>query len=432
MNISKREKMMLYSLGLIVIAFLYYQFGYTTLVNMVNEKSKQKQDIQQKYESAYATIESMDTQKGKVKILGAKIGDEQSAFYPTISQDHIILEIDELMKKSGLEGGMTFKEVEVKGVDVQKKSDKDKDLPQSSIQGIADEYNNKYSSKETQTTNDNAQKSTSNQNTSSSTNKQNGAPSNETTDKTNQNAGNTVTQIQLNVDFNGKYKDVVKFLELLRNYEKKMPAYAINMSTKNLEEVKGSVNMMIYAVPNVNTKDVDELKKYLNWNSNSIYGKDQPFNVNSAAGTGIKTNQDSSDFMVSARSYTSVLPTVTIGKSNDSLKTTYAYADSNDETGVQMVLTKENGKYYYKYKTKDGSIPKDFNLVGSEFVPNGDNIQINIQSESRINSDDKSGLKLKIVNSTDKLVKVDVSGDDKTNPRVSIDGDSQNITVNKK
>lgn len=454
MKISKREKTLLCVLGFILVSALYYQFGYKTLNNMVLKKTQEKQEIKQKYDSAVSTIDSMEQQQAKVKILNAKISDEAKPFYPTISQEHIILEMDKLIKDSGLEGGMTFKEVEVKGVDVQKKSDKDKDLPESSMQGIADEYNNKYGSKsdensnvkDSNNTNDNSQTSNSNNksssnnnntnNSSSSSNSNNGdnpgtsasKGSNTTNDKSKDKGENTITQLQLNVDFNGSYKNVVKFLELLRKYDKKMPAYAINMSTKNLTDVKGSVNMMIYAIPKID----DSLGDYLTWKLNNAYGKDQPFTVNSASGTGIKSDQDTSDFVASVRSINSDLPTVTIGKSNDALRTTYAYSVSNTDTEVEMILTKENGNYYYKYKTKDGSIPKDYNGLGNQFVLNGDNIQINIQSENRVNSDDRSGLKLKIINNTDKLANVNVAGDDKNNPRVSIDGDSTNINVNQK
>ena len=53
-------------------------------------------------------------------------------------------------------------------------------------------------------------------------------------------------------------------------------------------------------------------------------------------------------------------------------------------------------------------------------------------SEGRLNSDDKSGIKLKITNNTDSLVNVNVGDDDSSNPRVTVDGDSKKISVNQK
>ena len=128
MKISKREKIMLLALGIFALGILYYQFGYTTLVKKAEEKTKQKNEIEEKYNRAMNTINSMETQRSTVKILNAKIDDESAPFYPTISQEHIILEINKLLEDSGLEGGMTFESAEVKGVESIKKSEKDKGL----------------------------------------------------------------------------------------------------------------------------------------------------------------------------------------------------------------------------------------------------------------------------------------------------------------
>ncbi|ETJ19377.1 Type IV pilus assembly protein PilO, partial [human gut metagenome] len=89
--------------------------------------------------------------------------------------------------------------------------------------------------------------------------------------------------------------------------------------------------------------------------------------------------------------------------------------------------------YYYKYKTSKGSYPKDYSGNGAQFAPISDGkISIDIMSEGRLNSDDKSGIKLKITNNTDSLVNVNVSDDDKNNQRVTVDGNSSKISVNQK
>lgn len=427
MKISKKEKKMLLFLGIFAIGILYYQFGYTTLVQKVEEKTTIKNDIEEKYNKAMANINSIEIQKSKVKILKTKIDEQAAPFYPTISQEHLILEIDKLIKESGLEGGITFEVTEVKGVESIKKSENDKNLAESSLQGDADEYNYKYGeSKEDK--DDVSKKSNTedaNKSNQNSTNSENNDPSKSAQD-TKSSKANTVTQIKVNVNFNGSYESVVKFLNAIGEYKKKIPVCTINMSEKNLEEVAGSVNMIIYAVPKID----DEISEYLNWNINNTYGKSKPFNVGSAAGTGIKSNTDMSDFIVSVKSITSELPTIMIGKANDMLTTTYAYGDGNNEQSAEMILTKKDDKYYYKYKTNLDKIPTNYNDLGNEFVPNSENIVLNVLSESRVTSNDKSGLKLKIINDTDKLVKVIKSGDDVKDPRVSIDGDSKNISVN--
>lgn len=449
MKISKREKIMLLVLGIIAIGILYYQFGYTNLVKIVEQKTAQKIEIEEKYNKAKKTIDSIEKQKSTEKILKAKINDEATPFYPTVSQEHIILEFDKLIKESGLEGGMTFEAIEVKGVESLKKSEKDKGLEESSLQDDADEYKFKYgeSKEENETTisedNDSASSNEADQNSTkpdennsesinktdeSSTSSDNSNNSESTKDAKADEEGNTVTQIKFNVDFNGSYENVVKFLKAVGDYERKIPVYTINMSTKNLEEVKGSVNMVIYSVPKIN----DELSTYLKWDLNNTYGKAKPFNVDSGVGNGIKSDKDINDFMVSVKSIDSDLPTLMMGKADDELRTTYAYGDGNDEQNAEIVFTQVDDKYYYKYKTSNDKIPENYSDLGNEFIPNSENIVLNIMSESRSNSDDKSGLKLKIINNTNKLVMLDVSGDDANDPRVSIDGDSKKITINQK
>lgn len=447
MKISKKEKVMLLVLGIIAIGILYYQFGYANLVKIVEQKTAQKIEIEEKYNKAEKTIKSIEKQKSTEKILKAKINDEAAPFYPTVSQEHIILEFDKLIQESGLEGGMTFEAIEVKGVESLKKSENDKGLEESSLQDDADEYKFKYgeSKEEDESINNESNSEGSNENQDNSeesnktdknlTNSDNSSNKSESTKdtKSDKNAkadeeGNTVTQIKFNVDFNGSYENVVKFLKAVGDYERKIPVYTINMSTKNLEEVKGSVNMVIYSVPKIN----DELSTYLKWDLNNTYGKSKPFNVDSGVGNGIKSDKDINDFMVSVKSIESDLPTLMMGKADDELRTTYAYGDGNDEQNAEIVFTQVDDKYYYKYKTSNDKIPENYNDLGNEFIANSDNIVLNIMSESRSNSDDKSGLKLKIINNTNKLVMVDLSGDDPNDPRVSIDGDSKNITINQK
>lgn len=424
MKISKREKIMLLVLGILAIGIAYYQFGYLTLVQKVEQQTAVKNDIEDKYNKAMLTISSMDSQKSKEKILKLKINEEAAIFYPTISQEHIILEMDKLIKNSGLEGGMTFEAIEVKGIESLKKSEKDKELPESSIQKDADAYNIKFGEAKGE-----ADASSEKNNIEKPQVPNNNAPNAGTSNATKATNDATVTQIKMNVDFNGSYENVVKFLKLLGENKRKIPVYTINMSQKNLDEVKGSINMILYSAPQTDV----EISKYLNWDIKNAYGKSKPFNVDSAVGTGTKSNLAISDFLISVKPTVSELPTVMIGKANDMLRTTYAYGDGNNEQNAEIVLSKKGEKYYYKYKTNNDKIPSNYGDLGNEFVPSSDNIVLDISSVSRVNSDDKSGLKLKIVNNIDKkLVMVNISGDDKTNPRVTIDGDGKNISVNQK
>lgn len=410
MRISNKEKIMLYILGIIIIGFIYYQFVYSYQMNIIQDKMKSQNEIEQKYTEAENTIKAIESKKSDLKILKAKISDESLSFYPTISEEHIILELDTLLKDSGLNGGIKFNPIISDGVE--KTKDKDsKTLQKSSIQGIVDQYNNVADDKKE--SNSKSEKSNSNNNDASGDSK----------DK----KKNTVQYVKFEVNFEGSYDGLNKLLNTIGKNEKKMVVNSIKIDEDTLNSVKGTINIEIYSIPKID----DELESYLDWKLNNTYGKSVPFSTGSANGN-IQANNDTGDFIASVKSSTSDLPTVMLGKGDDSLRTTYIYGDSNSQENVEMVLTQDGDKYYYKYKTSKGTFPANYDGIGEEFVPASQNIDLKIQSENRVTSNDKSELKLKIVNKTDKLVNVDISGDDSADPRVTVEGDGSNISVNQK
>ena len=96
MKISNKEKIMLSILGIVLIALVYYQFIFSAQMSAIEEKTKTNDAIVEKYNSSMNTINSIESRKSDVKILNAKISDEALPFYPTISEEHIILELDKL------------------------------------------------------------------------------------------------------------------------------------------------------------------------------------------------------------------------------------------------------------------------------------------------------------------------------------------------
>ncbi|NOW89519.1 type IV pilus assembly protein PilO [Clostridium beijerinckii] len=444
MKISNREKVMLYILGIIVLGLAYYQFVYSYEINIIQQKVKQQNEIQQKYTTVINTINSIESKKSDKKILKAKISDESLPFYPTISEEHIILELDNLLKSSGLDGGIKFNPIISDSVETEDK--KSSTLAESSLQGIVDDYNNEVDDKQKSSTENKGESEKSNGNTSSvdSKNSSNSdkikSSGNSNTNNSNSSSGNnsssskpkdqkknTVQYLKAEVNFNGSYDSLNTLLKTIGSNEKKIVVNSIKIDQDTLGSVKGTMNLEIYAVPKID----DELEGYLKWNLNNTYGKSVPFSTGTASGN-IEANKDTSDFVATVKSSTSELPTIMLGKVNDDLKTTYVYADSNSMENVEIVLTQDGDKYYYKYKTSKGTFPINYDGIGAEFVPTSQNIILDVKSENRITSNDKSEIKLKIINKTDKLVNVNVTGDDTADPRVKVEGDGSSISVNQK
>ena len=430
MKISNKEKTMLYVLGSIIVGFLYYQFVYSSQVIQLQEKLKQESEIKQKYDTAMNTINSMESKKSDVKILNAKIDNEALPFYPTISEEHVIVELNKLLEDSGLKGGITFSPIVSDSVEISKKEGKS--LAESSLQGIVDEYNSVFKDTEkTQKSNDTTvNNATKNETNTKDSNNTSGTSNTNSTKDSKDKKKNTVQYLKCEVKFEGSYDSINKFLNTIGKNEKKIVVNAIKISADTLDGVKGTMSLEIYSVPKIN----DELESYLKWDLNNTYGKSVPFSAGgttSNTSTSVQQNKEPSDFIASVKSITSDLPTVMIGKANDDLRTTYVYADSNSEEKVEMILTQDGDKYYYKYKTSKGTFPANYDGLGAEFVPMSKNIVLDILSDSIANSNDNSGINLKMVNKTDKLISVNISGDDLAKPRVKVDADSNNVSVNK-
>lgn len=454
MKISNKEKIMLYILGIILIGLGYYNFVYSVQINKLQEKTKQKNELEQKYTTTMNTINSIEDKKSDVKILKAKISDESSSFYPTISEEHIILELDTLLKDSGLDGGIKFNPIVSDSVESVDK--KNQTLSESSLQGIVDQYNGatggadadnninkkvnqhnnvssensnkREASNNTKDSNNDGKTSATNSNNNSNTNNSNTSNSNTNTSKNSKDQKkNRVQYVKFAVDFEGSYDGLNKLLNTIGKNEKKIVVNSIKINQDTLDTVKGTINLEIYAIPKIN----DELESYLKWDLANTYGKSVPFSAGAASGI-VEENKNTSDFVVSVKSINSDLPTIMMGKTNDNLRTTYVYADSNSEEQAEIVFTQDGNKYYYKYKTSKGTCPANYEGFGTEFTPTSKNIVLNVLSENRITSNDKSELKLKITNKTDKLVNVDINGDDTADPRVTVEGNGSNISVNQK
>jgi len=450
MNISKREKQWLFALGILLVAFLYYQFVYSYLDKALADKSTQEQQIIDKFNKAQDTINNMENQKSNVKIMNAKISKEAFAVYPTVTQEYVILEIDKLLKANHLEGGMEFDAIVLDPVEAIKKSELDKGVLESTMQGVADKYNDKYGNKKEEDKSNNEvnnnkkdDKTTDKTKSNDTSNTSNSTPNNTNNNNTTNNNGGTntkenkVIKMKGKVKFYGTYENVTKFVKDIKALEKnKICLFGIGMGINDTEWVNGELGIGIYSVPkldlNSNPALSNSISEYLRWTLNNAYGKTEPFKTDQAAGSKLKVEKPTSDFTISTKGTNSDLPTVMMGKSDDSLRTTYLYVDKNNKQEAEIVLSKQGDKYYYKYKIANSSVPVDYNGNGIEFTPCNSSIIITALSEKRTGDNDKAGVNLKIVNNTGMLVRVEVSGDDNANPRISINGDRNNISVSQK
>lgn len=425
MKISKKEKMLLGVLGTVLVSVIYYQFVYVNQVEKLEIKRAELSEVENRYTTTMQTIANLENKKSEIKVINSNIEEKSGIFYPTILQEKIILEIDTLITASGLKANISFNPIEVAAVETFTVTEVIK--TESTLQFIADSYTG---SRDTTLADNNGEQKVENNVVLS-----NGETSNEGNSQaiaTDNSA--TAEQLKIGISFNGSYDALKRFIGLLEGYSRKINITNLAITPTSTTDVTGSMSLELYGIPKLNDKDIE----YLKWELENTYGKDTPFTVGAANGAysstieQLGTESDINDFVMLLRAPASELPTLTLGRANDSDRTTYLYSDNVKTEEAEIEFNELDGKLYYKYKTTSGYYPKDNTSTGAEFTTKSDNIVINITSEARVGTDDNSQVKLKVINNTERKVEVFVEKDDTSNPRIEIQSSGNSVNVKNK
>lgn len=411
MKISKREKFLLGLLVAVFITVVYYQFVFKLQVEKINERKIERDKKLDEFNEAVKTINNLDMTRLNFKVLNSNILDKSKSFYPVLLQEKIILELDKLLQSSGVEGNISFSPVEVSPVEQFIAPEVTKE--ESSLKSIVDEYNGLTNGK------------------SISKDASNNLEENE---KAEDSSGITTEQFKIAISFTSSYEGLKRFLDLVDDSNRNIAITNISITPTSSSNVSGTMNLEFYSVPKIGNEDME----YLKWTLENTYGKDIPFSDEAASGAynstveQLSVDSDVNDFAIMVRATSSELPTLTMGKAKDSLRETYLYSDKPKIENVQIHFLEENGLLYYKYNTSDSFYPKTNTKLGKEFKSLSNDIVVEISSESRLGSNDNSGINLKVVNNTTKTVNIIIKNDDDTNPRVSVLSEGNTVNVTKK
>lgn len=410
MKINKREKILLLILVTMLLIGGYYKFIFAPQREKINNLTQQKEEYNKKLQDINDGISLKRKIETDIKVVNAKLKDMTLRLFPSINQENFIVTIDKLLSEANLRG-ITLSFSDIKAVPVEQVQSEEKDDKTSSLKNIVDEYNGVPAKKQDNKKVDNNS-------------------SNSKDDKDKPSAEN----ISLNINFKGPYKNLIQFIKNIEGYSKNIVVSNLQISQGGTEGVAGSMQLEFYAIPKIS----DEDKDFFKWDFNNAYGKDNPFDgaVESSIVSSIiedigkNIKKQSYDFVMSVRPINSELPTIILGKSGDTTRSTYIYADNQSVETVDIYFTKKNDKYYYKYKTSKEKYPAQYDGDGVEFIPEEQgNIDFKIYSNKRINFSDISGAKIKLHNNTDGTVNVIIESDDTNNPRVSISGEGGNIQI---
>ena len=406
MKLSNREKMLIGILLSLLICFGYYKLIFSKQVANLESIRQDRDNLKNQYDTAIQNIASLDKKKEKLNLLAGTILDKTSIFYPTIIQEKTILELDKFLSENNVKGNISFTPVEV--AKIEKLTSENKALNDSTLKEYVDKYNDKDSSKSTS------------------------PEGSETKAEATVSNGPTCENFKVSISYTANYNNLKALIKALEGYGKKIAITSLTATAASEIEVSGTINLEFFGVPKISEQDKD----YLTWTINNIYGKDILFSKGYATGVYNSTVEDQksnsyrNDFVMALRSTNSELPTLTIGKASDTSRESYLYEDKDNVQDVTIEFNEENGKLYYKYNTSSSYYPKDNTEFGKEFTPAvASNIVLEITSDSRMGVNDKSGVKLKVINKTSKTVNVMVKNDDSSNPRVSITSEGGTVKV---
>lgn len=408
MKLSKRGKILAAVLIFLLVTEGYYNFVFSPQRNKLNDIINQKAEYDKKLRDMNAKIASKKKKEEDIKIIFSKASSMTSRLFPEIREENLIVDIDKLLTENNLKA-LSIAFSDIKAVTVQKLQTQAKDDKKSNVKSIVDEYNGIKVEKS----------NTNNKNSGTTNNNDKDMPS--------------VENMSLSINFIGTYKNLMEFIKSIEGYSKRIVVSNLKISQGATDQVTGTMQLELYAIPKIS----DEDKAFFKWDFNNTYGKGNPFDgavegngvASSIEDIGKNVKQPTYDFVMSLRPISSELPTVILGRGNDSSRNTYVYGDNPQTENVEMYFMKKDGKYYYKYKTSRNSYPEQYNGDGEGFTPANDNINFKIYSLRRKDDSDKSGANIKLYNNTDKTVSITIETDDSARPRAVISGQGGNIEI---
>lgn len=401
MKISRSEKILLAIFGALLLVFAYHKFVYAKQYKSIETLRTEKKQSSDKLDNIKLTIASSAKKENDMKILNAKVHDSVDRLYPVIWQEKTLIELNDLLSKSKLEGSANTtngdSDKKNSSSDTNSKVDNNSSA-YSNLYSIVDQYNTQVLSakkEEVQARNNNA-----------------------------------YTSMKATLNFKGSYDNVYSLIKNIENYSRKI--YISSLSISGISnEVSGTMSLEFLSIPKFADMDTD----YYKWDFNNPYGKQNPFaqgnqkTSNSSIEQASKIQENAKDFSMSVRSVNSDLPAVMLGKYNDIERKSYIYADNNKVENIEISFIEQNGKYYYKYKTNQSSYPMQYNETGVEFKPSNSNISIAVFSNKRTSDTDQVGVNLRVINKTSKSIDVIVSNDDSSKPRVTLTGEGNSVNL---
>ena len=116
MKISQRDKGILMIIIGITILFLYYQFIFLKDRSKVKQLSQNLAAIEMRHEQVLENISTLQTRLKTIEQLSTSIAERTNQLYPTLIQEKIILELDQLLTNHQIQATISFSEIDAQPI----------------------------------------------------------------------------------------------------------------------------------------------------------------------------------------------------------------------------------------------------------------------------------------------------------------------------
>ena len=221
-----------------------------------------------------------------------------------------------------------------------------------------------------------------------------------------------------NISYQCTYDALKALLNRINNYETKYKISTISVSYNDSEElVTGSIALSSFAITGENRIFPGTTVDGVGMGTENIF-KSNTHTSNPIDSSYIDRMKNDYDMYVLLNSSASDMESIVIGKRMDALGRDRISVNSNAAENVTIKVSGSNGSYTVAYAVKDEEFPSTYPEGGELIV--GETLDLLIMSSKRIDQDDTSTAKIKIINETDMVLNVGVIGDDVASPRCII------------
>ncbi|MBS4536189.1 hypothetical protein GOQ29_11235 [Clostridium sp. D2Q-14] len=241
MILSKREKILLYISGILLVFFIIYNFILLPQLTKLKELSSQSKELEKDLLDAETSINLIEDLDEKINLKEHKIINLTSDLFPSLQQEEILTLLDSFIKDSNIRvQSINFSEIKFDSIE-NNEIDKDDKNNNSNEHSDSIENNNNF---------------------------------NEEKDSIELEKEIFIENMSATIIYSGAYHEIIDFLSYIDNFDKNIIIKNINI-IENDEEVSGDIVLDFYGIPKVNSSD----KEFIHIPNSSINGKKNPFEI---------------------------------------------------------------------------------------------------------------------------------------------------------